>query len=165
MTKSNAGRSDFDSDFDVATAGAIFRLIYRSKSLLPKAGYEPELGAIFRIARANNKTKGVTGALLRYDDWFVQALEGEEAAVRGLFDKIEKDPRHEAVEVLETGMVSERVFARWAMAEIAEHGEPDIPLIATQTGIAEAASRNPTSEQERILDIMRQATRGYGKGY
>jgi hypothetical protein len=161
MTKSKT----VQADFGLGKGSMNFRLIYRSKSLLPKVDYHSELGAIFRVARVNNVAKGITGALLRYDDWFVQALEGLEPDIRKLFHKIEKDPRHNAVEVIDIGVAGERVFSRWAMAEIAEHGETDIPLIATRHGIAEAATRTTTNDQERVLDIMRGATRGYGRGY
>jgi hypothetical protein len=57
------------------------------------------------------------------------------------------------------------VFPRWSMAKIGEHGEPDIPLLATKTGVAEAASKASTPEQERILNIMRDSTRAYGRSY
>ena len=51
------------------------------------------------------------------------------------------------------------------MAKVGEHGEPDIPLIATKNGVAEAAARGSTPEQERVLNLMRDSTRGYGRGY
>jgi Sensors of blue-light using FAD len=142
----------------------VFRLIYRSHSKIPAERFEAELGNILRAARARNSERGITGALLVYDDWFAQTLEGEETAVRGLFDKIATDPRHATVELREEGMAPTRVFSRWAMAKVAEHGDPDIQLAATGTGITEAAARSATPDQERILRLMRDATRGYGRG-
>lgn len=63
-----------------------FRLIYRSRDLIPSDRRKTELGELFSAARSNNKKKGITGALLVSDDWFVQTLEGEQdggtAAVR-----------------------------------------------------------------------------------
>lgn len=44
--------------------------------------------------------------------------------------------------------------------QVAEDGEPDIPLIAHVDGISPAASRGTTPEQERLLDDMRAAARG-----
>ena len=153
------------SDFDKKTVLDMpFRLIYRSRSKVAEANRDAELSNIFRVARRKNAELGITGALLMYHDWFAQTLEGEERAVRALYARIEKDPRHDTVEMLEDGFVASRVFARWAMAEVAEHGEPDIPLIATTTGVTEAASRHTTPEQDRVLAIMRDATRGYGRG-
>ena len=143
----------------------LFRLIYKSRSKIPENKRDSELSDIFRVARRNNAEKGITGALLLYDDWFTQTLEGDEGAVRALFARIAKDDRHDSVEVQEQGVASTRVFSRWAMAQVAEHGECDIPLIATTTGVAEAAARSSTSEQDRVLALMRNATRGYGKGY
>jgi Sensors of blue-light using FAD len=139
--------------------GRTFRLIYRSRSLIPAPQRRVVLGEIFSVARPNNKRQQITGALLLTDDWFVQALEGEETAVRGLLAHIEQDPRHDSVRLLEAGDVPARVFSRWAMAKVAEDGEPDIQLIANTRGAAVAADRGTTSEQERVLDVMRDAAR------
>ena len=136
-----------------------FRLMYRSRDLIPADRRKVELGRLFTEARSNNKRQGITGALLLSEDRFVQVLEGDEDAVRALFTSIEKDPRHDSVSVLETGMVPARVFARWAMAKVAEDGEPDIPLIAHVEGISPAAGRGTTPEQDQVLDAMRSAAR------
>jgi hypothetical protein len=101
----------------------------------------------------------ITGALLIYGDWFAQVLEGPEAPVRALYAKIETDPRHEKVSVIQSGPAG-RLFARWAMARVSQDGEPDIRLIAHTDGIAPAMNRPATPEHEAVLDIMRAATRG-----
>ena len=142
----------------------VFRLIYRSKSLIAADKLDGELGSILRAARHKNAARGITGALLLYDAWFAQTLEGDEGEVRALYAHIEKDKRHTSVQLREENMAASRVFSRWAMALVGEHGSPDIPLTATATGTAEAGARHTTTEQERILDIMRDATRGYGRG-
>ena len=74
-----------------------FRLIYRSHNRIPGDRRKAELGAIFSAARSTNKRLDVTGALLTSGDWFVQALEGDEAVVRDLYERIGKDARHERV--------------------------------------------------------------------
>jgi hypothetical protein len=43
---------------------------------------------------------------------------------------------------------------------VSADGEPDIPLIANTGGIVPAAARGVTPEQESVLDVMREATRG-----
>ncbi len=141
---------------------SLFRLMYRSRNLVPQDQRKLELGHLFSEARSNNKKQGITGALLLSEDWFVQVLEGDEDAVRALFSRIERDARHESVAVLETGQVPARVFARWAMAKVAEHGEPDIPLIAHADGISPAAGRGTTPEQDHVLDVMRTAALAAG---
>jgi hypothetical protein len=143
---------------------AVFRLIYRSRSLIPAAGLDAALGDILRGARAKNAALGITGALLLYDDWFAQTLEGPEAAVRTLFARIKADSRHSSVQLSEEATVPSRAFSRWAMAMVGEHGSPDIPLAATSSGTTAAQARNTTPDQDRILGLMRDATRGYGRG-
>lgn len=140
--------------------GDAFRLIYRSHSLIPADARKRDLGALFSTARSRNKAVEVTGALLCSDDVFVQVLEGPEQAVRSLFDHISADPRHDSVSVLESGYVGPRVFSRWAMAQVGDEGEADIPLIAHRDGISPSAGRRTTEEQEALLDVMRNAARG-----
>ena len=139
------------------TPAAVFRLIYRSRARIPDDRRRVALGELFSQARSNNKDREITGALLVSGDCFVQTLEGEEAVVRRLFARIEADPRHEAVAVLAATTVADRVFSRWAMAKVAEDGEPDIPLIKNKKGITAAASRPLTPAQEQLLQVMREA--------
>lgn len=136
-----------------------FRLIYRSHNRIPTLQRKAELGDIFSQARSNNATLDVTGALLVRDDWFVQTLEGDETTVQALYDRIHKDVRHERVSVIESGEVDQRVFPRWSMARVSADGQQDIPLLANAAkgGIAAAASRPTTPEQDAVLDVMRHA--------
>ncbi len=147
---------------DAPTSGteSTFRLMYRSRNMIPADQRKAELGTLFSTARSNNKKQQITGALLIYGDWFAQVLEGAESPVRALFATIEQDPRHENISVIQSGPAGERVFSRWAMARVSVEGEPDIRLIAHTDGIAPAMSRGTTPEQEAVLDVMRAATRG-----
>ncbi|WP_300015192.1 BLUF domain-containing protein [Pseudonocardia sp.] len=140
-----------------ATSEGVIRLIYRSRNRIVEDRRKVALGSLFSQARSNNKERNICGALLLSDNWFVQVLE---AVVRRLYEKIEKDPRHEHVELLETTPIAERVFGRWAMAKVSEDGEPDITLIAHRDGIHRAHTRGTTPEQEEILSVMRHAARG-----
>lgn len=142
----------------------VHRLIYRSHSRLPEGQESAELGAILRVARTNNARHGVTGALMLYDNWFAQVLEGPEAEVVRLFETIRADPRHDGIDLRLQETVSGRLFERWAMAYVGEHHMPDTPLTATRDGVAEAAPWNPTAEQDALLGILRDLTRGYGRG-
>ena len=84
-----------------AGIGPVHVLIYRSHSLVHSAEIDHELSRILRTARARNASLGITGALMLYDSWFAQVLEGPESAVKALFARIEADKRHNGVEVLE----------------------------------------------------------------
>lgn len=152
-----------------AETSTTFRLIYRSRSLLPdKAnGGDEALSEILRIARHNNQNNNVTGALVLYEyrKRFAQVLEGPEAKVQALFESIQKDSRHDNVEIKHEGMVPKGVFRRWAMALVLEHREQDIPLVATTGGVSEAAPWRVSAEQEVVLEKLRDLTRGYGRAY
>ncbi|MCW2758678.1 MAG: hypothetical protein JWO46_2424 [Nocardioidaceae bacterium] len=134
-----------------------FRLMYRSHDRIPPENRKKALGSLFSQARSNNKAAQICGALLLTDDHFVQVLEGDEGAVRALFEHISQDSRHDSVELLDAGDVPEGVFSRWSMARVSSDGDPDIPLIAHTDGISPAAGRRTTEEQDRVLDVMRGA--------
>ena len=142
--------------------GVVYRLIYRSRSVIPAQERRAELGRLFSAARSHNKRKQITGALLLLGDCFVQTLEGDEDEVQSLLARIRADTRHDSLEILETEMVDGRVFGRWSMAKVAdEQDEPDLPLIANMRGISPAAPRgDSTPDQEAVLQVMRQAARG-----
>lgn len=139
----------------------VFRLTYKSRLRVPQPDRKAELGAIFSTARSKNTRAGITGALLVWEDHVVQSLEGDEDTVRALYDVIERDPRHDRVEVVGTE-TAPRVFGRWSMARVTEDDEPDIPLLMNRDkgGISPAAPRTTTPEEDVALDAMREHVRG-----
>ncbi len=143
----------------------MFRLIYRSHSLVAPEESGGELGAIFTVARVNNKGLGITGALLITESAFAQALEGEERAVRDLYERIERDPRHDRITILEEGDVDSRVFGRWAMAKVAEDGGPDLRLMSNASRgqiVAAGPDSHVTPEQEQVIGFMRESLQPVG---
>ena len=141
-------------------AQSVFRLVYRSQSRIDADESKTELGGIFTTARQNNKRLGITGALVITDDAFAQALEGDEAAVRGLYETIRQDPRHGNVTLIEAGTVDGRVFGRWAMAKVAEDGGPDIRVLSNAgkgTLVLASPDGHVTPEQETVLAGMRES--------
>jgi len=145
--------------------GLVFRLMYRSHSLIPAEDRKAEHGAIFSVARPANKKVGITGALMIYDDWFAQVLEGGESDIRDLYERIRRDPRHEDVFLVDTAFFEARIFGRWSMAKVSEDEGPDIPLIMNiDRGGAVAAAGHPTTdEQDAVLDRMRDLIREGGR--
>ena len=164
MTSDQSALASRDTVAPLAATQALYALAYRSHSLVPAARADRELADILRVARVNNAARGITGALLLYDGWFAQVLEGPESAVRAIFDRIADDKRHNGVELLDQGPVEKRVFERWAMAYVGEHGDPDIPMMAVGDSVVPAADWHHKSDQDERLAQLRQATRGYGRG-
>jgi hypothetical protein len=143
---------------DTPPEGA-FRLIYRSRTRIPEHHRKAELGRIFTTARAANKKAAITGALLLHGEWFIQALEGEESAVRALYERIRRDGRHERIALVDERTTPHRVFGRWSMARVSDDGESDVPLLTNRDkgGISPAARRPTTPEQDALLAFMRDA--------
>jgi hypothetical protein len=99
-----------------------------------------------------------------YDDWFAQVLEGPQTAVEALYARIASDPRHDGLTLDQTGPVGGPLFSKWAMAVVAEHHKPDMPMVATAGGLAQGALWRLNAEQEVVLTRLRDLTRGYGRG-
>jgi hypothetical protein len=64
---------------------------------------------------ANNESSGVTGMLLYGNDTFLQVLEGEEAVLDSVIDKIRKDPRHSRIHFLYRKPLERRQYSDWSM--------------------------------------------------
>lgn len=71
---------------------------------------------ILAQSRRNNARARVTGLLFFDGKRFLQALEGEEAAVDTTFTRIQQDDRHHALVVLSNRVIEQREFGEWAMA-------------------------------------------------
>lgn len=74
-----------------------------------------ELAAMLDHARTKNERLGITGMLLYRDGDYMQALEGEEEAVRELYETICRDPRHTSVTPIVEHGIEARSFADWRM--------------------------------------------------
>jgi hypothetical protein len=150
--------ADLTSAGETAT-DTVFRLIYRSHSRIADDDRSAELASIFTTARRNNRGQQITGALMVSDGAFVQALEGDEAQVRSLFETIRGDRRHTDVTLLNESEAP-RIFGRWAMAKVSHDEGPDIRL-ASHAGRDQivAIGKDPsiTAAQEQVLSFMRGA--------
>lgn len=124
-----------------------------------------ELIPLLQQARQFNENSGISGLLL-YDGigTFIQALEGEEAPVRALFDKIKIDSRHKRVNVLGINFIKERSFREWSMGfRNIEH--PDLSKL---TGFSDFLEQSPEKRIQleeagdgfalRMLDYFRGAS-------
>lgn len=91
----------------------MIRLVYASHATVPFT--DADLDALLETCRRHNVAHGVTGMLLYRDGDFLQALEGEEDAVRETFARITRDRRHAGTVVLDQSPIHEREFGSWAM--------------------------------------------------
>ena len=76
---------------------------------------QAELLELLENARRFNASRGITGLLLHKGDAFFQILEGMEAQVKEVYERICADPRHQRIETLVEEATKERQFPDWRM--------------------------------------------------
>jgi hypothetical protein len=91
----------------------MFFMVYTSSAVTPFT--RSELTDLLEKSRVNNAALDISGMLLYKDGNFMQVLEGDEVAVRTLYDKVARDPRHRGLLVLLQGTLTERQFPDWSM--------------------------------------------------
>ena len=74
-----------------------------------------ELQTLLHNCRRHNQQADITGMLLYKDGNFMQVLEGDEATVRVLLQRIAADLRHRGMVTLDSGYTPERQFLGWHM--------------------------------------------------
>jgi hypothetical protein len=74
-----------------------------------------DLEAIHRTARELNALDGITGLLVFNGTHFLQIIEGAEAAIDELVERLRRDRRHDGLEIRDQRLVDERSFPDWSM--------------------------------------------------
>lgn len=100
----------------------LHRLIYISRALPSQgpdgeAASSAEIAGIVARAAEKNRALAVTGVLLAYNGWFIQALEGSYDTLKPLYERIATDPRHTDVTLKGVSAAPTRLFSRWAMKQ------------------------------------------------
>ncbi len=137
----------------------VHQLVYVSSARVPFDS--AALLGLLAKSRASNAARGVTGQLLHKDGNFMQLIEGEEAVVRALFQKIKRDPRHGGVIVLLDHQVPDREFSDWSMAfrELDATTSSEVPgyvRFEDRPLTADAFSGRPSEAQELLQLFRRQ---------
>ena len=93
-------------------------VIYISRMVNGYFDHTQQLDALVRYAGANNSRLGLSGYLLVAPPFFLQRLEGPEAAVTRLVNGIKGDHRHNNFMVVHQGPIARRVCSAWSMRPI-----------------------------------------------
>ena len=88
-------------------------LAYTSRARLDLT--DEELNDIHQSARHLNALDGITGLLLFDGSRFLQIIEGADAAIDNLVERLRMDRRHSAFEARDERHVEHRSFADWSM--------------------------------------------------
>ena len=135
-------------------SSGVYKILYCSKNLIEgeNAKRDREITQILQTARRKNKEQNVTGALLFNSGYFAQALEGPKLAIEKIFEKIQRDPRHGDVTVLNSGTGGLRDFPEWSMAHVAP---PDETASASMGVALDGALSHPGASADEVLGLLR----------
>jgi hypothetical protein len=139
----------------------MFSLVYVSTATVEFS--KTALEDLLKKSRTNNAALDITGLLLFKDGNFMQVLEGDEPAVKSLYQKILRDSRHAGTLILLTQQTNERSFGDWSMA-FRDLNDPTVRAIAGfSTFLNEYPDprdlfRDPTRVQ-RLLEFFRASMR------
>lgn len=88
-------------------------IIYVSRSIEPFD--EVKLAALLLQSRQDNARMAITGVLLYLNGWIIQLLEGEQASLEDLYQRIKQDRRHTQITTLFDDSIEQRLFSSWSM--------------------------------------------------
>jgi hypothetical protein len=136
----------------------MFFLVYVSSAV--KLFSKSALVDLLNQSREKNYRLAITGMLLYKDGNFMQVLEGDETAVRGLHATIARDPRHRGVTTILEGPLADRSFPDWSMG-FRDLNSPEVLQLPgfnefLNTRLSEAEfSNNPSACQKLLLMFKR----------
>ncbi len=136
----------------------ILRLVHCSRNTIaaarPGVCLVDEVRSILALSRRNNRAAGVTGALLFTESAFVQALEGPPNEVEATFERIELDPRHAGVTILETEMTMERRFGEWSMGYCGKAALGQLAALGLDKSFAPLAPDGPNPVAALLYSLL-----------
>lgn len=91
------------------------RLVYESTATGP-AEPPQTLPVILAQAQRNNARDDLTGVLAAHEDRYFQVVEGPREKLDDLLRRLEDDPRHKDVRLIDREAVTSRMFEGWTMA-------------------------------------------------
>jgi predicted sulfurtransferase len=125
-----------------------------SVSYISKATQDMGVLALMRLtdqAAQLNQKLGLSGVLFYENQYFGQILEGPRAEVIKVWEKIQKDSRHQQVRLLKMEEIKERSFPAWSMRFFL--AKEIIAMMPNLTGVLDGL---PEHDVE-LLRLMRSA--------
>ncbi len=130
------------------------RLVYESTATGTTSSIG-NLAVLLAESQRNNDRDGLTGALAAHRDHYIQVVEGPAQALDALLRRLEHDPRHRDIVVLDRGLINTRLFGRWSMAAARITPEHAPALDA----LIDDHDRTPA----RVIAVMLEAVGGAGE--
>ncbi len=130
----------------------MLQLMYCSRPRLLATGQSQELASIVGSAVRHNDLNGITGCLCHNADWFLQIIEGSDAAVTETYGRIGQDKRHASLKTLLTRPIRNRSFPEWEM--IALSLEQITPGLSTAPGAGVPITPDSTPPLQLLMWMM-----------
>ena len=129
----------------------VYQILYCSRNNIRGTSEQMklQLDRILHSSRVNNGRVGVTGALFYNTVFFAQVLEGSFAQVQRVFERLQLDPRHSDLVVLQSGFTSKRDFGDWSMAFAGASADIELP-------VTPGSSRAHTETAQTVLSFLRE---------
>lgn len=77
-----------------------------------------ELFKIIEASSRNNLRDELTGFLIFAKNRFFQLIEGPQDQIEALVTRLNRDPRHRAIRIVNRQQIAERAFPRWHMKRL-----------------------------------------------
>lgn len=139
----------------------LYHLIYESRASQPLT--DADLLALLQTSRDYNAQHDLTGLLLYSTEGrFLQVLEGRQAEVLALYQRIAQDPRHSACVLLLSGPLAKRRFGEWRMGFRATRQPADLSALLGHVDTSSPDFLLPlmpklsTSLLDRLFDYVHQ---------
>lgn len=107
-------------------------------------------------AETDNLEGGISGALVAHDGHFIQIVEGRRSALDMLLKRLEDDPRHRDLVLVDRWPIEERRFDGWSLAGVAMN-----EAIAAEV---DALIANPTRCPRVLVEATRSRAIPLGRG-
>jgi hypothetical protein len=107
------------------------------------------MATILGESQRNNDRDGLTGALAAHDGRFIQVIEGPASSLDRLLRRLEPDPRHRDIAILDRRSITERRFKDWTMAS-SRIGPKTAPLL-------ERLMATPDTSANEIVALLHEA--------
>ncbi|QLG86894.1 BLUF domain-containing protein [Chitinibacter bivalviorum] len=114
---------------------------------------------LMRECQVRNAHSNITGLLLYQQGFFLQYIEGEPHTVRSVYQHIQRDQRHEDIELISEEVLMERRFPHWTMFFrdydfVYPHIRQDYGELTTLAKVVEALEEDPAL-QKTMFDFLK----------
>jgi len=113
-----------------------------------------DLENIVTTAKANNPKQSITGVLFYHNNTFIQVLEGEEKELDTLMENINKDPRHNNINILVKEEISKHYLSQWNMDSF-NLSEKDNLKLEELEKVRDAFKANILPKSDELIQVFK----------